>query len=224
VINAFAGIPVSAILDGLLSYVCLVILLTFHEFAHAWTAARCGDNTAKDRGRVSLNPIVHMEVVGTVVLPLLVVFLSAAQSSFANFIIGWGRPVPVNPLNLRRRRLDDTLIALAGPAMNLALAAGLMLTARGFELAGQGGMMEVAVRMTIISLVLCFFNLLPIPPLDGSHVLKNVVGMRDETYLRLCQFGFLMVILAIQVPLVRGFIQTATWFTVEMLARVVGLA
>ena len=178
--NAPAGIPMSAIFDGLLSYVCLVILLTFHEFAHAWTAARCGDDTARDQGRVSLNPIVHMEMVGTVVLPLLVVFLSAAQSSFANFIIGWGRPVPVNPYNLRHRRRDDTLIALAGPAMNLALAAVVMVVARGFDLAGQPALMEVAVRMAIISLVLCFFNLLPIPPLDGSHVLKNLVGMRDR--------------------------------------------
>lgn len=222
--SVFAAIPMSVIFDGLLSYVCLVILLTFHEFAHAWVASRRGDDTAKNLGRVSLNPVVHMEMIGTVVLPLLVVFLSAAQSSLANFIIGWGKPVPVNPANLRQRRLDDTLIALAGPAMNLALAVALMIIARGFDLAGQGGMMEVAVRMTIISLVLCFFNLLPIPPLDGSHVLKNLVGMRDETYIRLCQFGFLAVIVAIQIPVVRGFIRGATWTTVDVLARVVGLA
>jgi Zn-dependent protease len=219
-----SGLSVSAIFDGLLSYVCLVILLTFHEFAHAWTAARCGDDTARDHGRVSLNPLVHMELVGTVVLPLLVVFLSAAESSFANFIIGWGRPVPVNPLNLRHRRRDDTLIALAGPAMNLALAAAVMVIARGFDLLGQGAMMEVAVRMAIISLVLCFFNLLPIPPLDGSHVLKNAVGMRDEAYVRLCRFGFIAVILAVQIPFVRGYLQNATWFTVSVLAHVVGLA
>jgi Zn-dependent protease len=84
--------------------------------------------------------------------------------------------------------------------------------------------MEVAVRMAIISLVLCFFNLLPIPPLDGSHVLKNLVGMRDETYFRLCQFGFLAVILAIQIPAIRGFLRVATWTTVDTLAWVVGLA
>jgi len=218
------GLSVSAIFDGLLSYVCLVILLTFHEYAHAWTAARCGDDTARDQGRVSLNPLVHMELVGTVVLPLLVVFLSAAESSFANFIIGWGRPVPVNPANLRHRRRDDTLVALAGPAMNLALAAAVMVIARGFDLVGQGAMMDVAVRMAIISLVLCFFNLLPIPPLDGSHVLKNAVGMRDETYLRLCQFGFIAVILVIQIPFVRGYLQNATWFTMSVLAHAVGLA
>ncbi len=221
---AAAGIPVSLIFDGLLSYVCLVVLLTFHEFGHAWTADKCGDPTARNLGRVSLNPVVHMELVGTVVLPLLVVFLSAAESALASFIIGWGKPVPVNPSNLRNRRLDGTLIALAGPAMNLALAAVLMAMARGFELAGMESMIDVAVRMTVISLVLCFFNLIPIPPLDGSHVLKNLVGMRDETFLHLARFGFIAVILVVQLPLVRGLIQTATRTTIEALARVVGLA
>ncbi len=131
--NLFAAIAPSAIFDGLLSYVCLIILLTFHEFAHAWTASKCGDDTARLLGRVSLNPLVHMEVVGTVVLPLLVVFLSAADSQLANFIIGWGKPVPVNPYKLRRRRTDDTLVALAGPAMNLLLAFAALMQARGFS-------------------------------------------------------------------------------------------
>lgn len=221
---AAAGFSLSTIFDGLLSYVCLIILLTFHEFGHAWAADKCGDPTSRHLGRVSLNPMVHMELVGTVVLPLLVVFLSAAESALASFIIGWGKPVPVNPANLRNRRLDGTLIALAGPAMNLLLAAALMALARGFELAGMASMIDVAVRMTVISLVLCFFNLLPIPPLDGSHVVKNLVGMRDETYFHLSRFGFIAVILVVQLPLVRGLIQTATRTTIEALARVVGLA
>ncbi|MBE7501836.1 MAG: site-2 protease family protein [Verrucomicrobiales bacterium] len=221
--SVFAALPVSVIFDGLLTYVCLIILLTFHEFAHAWTASRCGDDTAKDLGRVSLNPIVHMEVLGTVVLPLLVVFLGAVDSKMANFIIGWGKPVPVNPSNLRRRRADGTLVALAGPAMNLLLAVGLMALARVFDLAGQPGMVEVAIRMTVISLVLCFFNLLPIPPLDGSHVVKNLIGMREETYAQLCRYGLLMVIVALQIPPVRGFITGATLATLGAIARGVGL-
>src|SRR5438876_4647195 len=106
------------VIDGLIQYLGLIVLLTFHEFGHAWTAWKCGDDTARLQGRVSLNPIVHMELLGTVILPLLGIFLSAADSKLAGFIIGWGRPVPVNINNLRRRRLDDTLVALAGPAMN----------------------------------------------------------------------------------------------------------
>lgn len=221
--NLFAAITPHAIFDGLLTYVCLIILLTFHEFAHAWTAWQCGDDTARRLGRVSLNPLVHMEVVGTVVLPLLVVFLSAADSQLANFIIGWGKPVPVNPYNLRRRRADDTLIALAGPAMNLALAFVILLLARGFAFAGLESGVEVAVRMAIISLVLCFFNLLPIPPLDGSHVLKNLIGMPDATYLRLCQFGFIIVILTLQIPPVRWLLGFVTQVTFVSFGRVVGL-
>ncbi len=214
---------VNALLDGLLSYVCLLILLTFHEFAHAWVAWKRGDDTAYNLGRVSLNPIVHMEVIGTVVLPLAVVFLSAANSGLANFIIGWGRPVPVNLNNLRHPRFDDTLIALAGPAMNFVLAGLIVGLARGFELAGQPQMVDVAIRMAAISLLLCFFNLLPIPPLDGSHVLRNFTQMSYETYFRMAQYGFIIVILAIQVPQVRGLIRDATFGSLLLFARLVGL-
>src|SRR6478672_42400 len=103
-----------ALIGGLIQYMCLIGLLTFHELAHAWTAWKCGDDTARSQGRVSLNPLVHMDLVGTVVLPLLVVFLSASGSGLGRFIIGWGKPVPVNLNNLRSPRRDDTLIALAG--------------------------------------------------------------------------------------------------------------
>jgi Zn-dependent protease len=218
-----AALPLSAIFDGLLSFLCLLILLTFHECAHAWTAWKCGDDTARNLGRVSLNPIVHMELIGTVVLPLLVVFLSAADSVLANFLIGWGKPVPFNPSRLRRRRADATLIALAGPVMNLVLAAVAMGLARAFYAGGSLGMFEVAVRLCVISLVLCYFNLLPIPPLDGSQVLKNLVGMRDETYWRLSQFGLFLVIVALQIPLVRGLISRATFVTRDLLAQLFGL-
>ncbi len=222
--SVFAAIPLSAIIDGLLTYLCLLILLTFHEFAHAWVAWKCGDDTAHRLGRVSLNPVVHMDLTGTVILPLLVVFLSAANSQLANFIIGWGKPVPVNPYNLRSPRRDDTLVALAGPAMNLLLAVVLMVLARLFVAMHWAGMVDVAVRMTQISLLLCFFNLLPIPPLDGSHVLKNAIGMRDETYFRMCRFGFLIVIVAIQLPFVRQILGFATETTFYSIVRVVGLA
>lgn len=212
-----------AIINGLLGYVCLLILLTFHEFAHAWTAWKCGDDTARLQGRVSLNPIVHMDLLGTVILPLLVVFLSAADSKLASFIIGWGKPVPVNPYNLRNPRVQDTLISLAGPAMNLALAAVAMAVGRGFELARLEPMVDVAVLMAVISLLLCFFNLLPVPPLDGSHVLKNLIGMSDELYARIARFGFVIVILLLQIPAVRWVLHQATLVTLLSLQRVVGL-
>src|SRR4029077_13529667 len=107
------------IITGLIGYLCLIILLTFHEFAHAWVAWKCGDDTARLQGRVSLNPIVHMELIGTVVLPLIIIFFGAP-------LIGWGKPVPVNINNLSHRRRDETLVAMAGPLMNLLLAVVVM--------------------------------------------------------------------------------------------------
>src|SRR5262249_62019292 len=102
------------LVDGLIMYLGLLVLLTFHEFGHAWMAWKCGDDTARLQGRVTLNPIAHLDWLGTVVLPLLVVVLGASGSTMGRFIIGWGKPVPVNVHNLRRPRLDAILVAMAG--------------------------------------------------------------------------------------------------------------
>ncbi len=212
-----------AIINGLLGYVCLLIVLTFHEFAHAWTAWKFGDDTARLQGRVSLNPIVHMDRVGTVMLPLLVVLLQAADSRLAGFIIGWGKPVPVNPYNLRHRRWQDTLVALAGPGMNVVVAGVAVGLARGFQLAHIGAFAEVAQMLAVISLLLCFFNLLPVPPLDGSHLFKNLIGMSDELYMRISRFGLLVVILLLQFPPVRAGLWFATRYTFELMGRMAGL-
>ena len=212
-----------AIFNGLLGYVCLLIVLTFHEFAHAWTAWKFGDDTARLQGLVSLNPIVHMYSMGTVMLPLLVVLLQAADSRLAGFIIGWGKPVPVNPYNLRHRRWQDTLVALAGPATNVVVAGVAVGLARGFQLAHIGAFAEVAQMLAVISLLLCFFNLLPVPPLDGSHLFKNLIGMSDELYMRISRFGLLIVILLLQIPIVRAGLGLATSYTFVLMRRMAGL-
>ena len=212
-----------ALYDGLIAYLCFLPLLTFHEFAHAWTAWKLGDDTAHSQGRVTVNPISHMEVVGTVILPMLAIFLTAAGSGAASFIIGWGRPVPVIKSRLGNPRRDDTLVALAGPAMNLVLAVVVLAVAKVGFIAGTESIVKVASLMARLSLVLCFFNLLPIPPLDGSHAIKNWIRMSDETYLRLCQYGFLAVIIAIQIPVVRNLVVGATAFSFSIIARSLGL-
>lgn len=213
----------SAIFDGLLTYLFFIPLLTFHEWAHAWVAWKCGDDTAYLQGRVTLNPIAHMELIGTVVLPLLGIFLSLSNSALAGFIIGWGRPVPVNISNLHSPRRDDTLVALAGPAINLVLAFALLCLAKVGADAGVSALTEVGIRMAILSLFLCFFNLLPIPPLDGSDVLKNFIGMSHETYWKLCQYGFIMVIVAINIPGVREVVVAATKATFIAMAGLLNL-
>lgn len=213
----------SAIFDGLLIYLLFIPLLTFHEWAHAWVAWKCGDDTAYSQGRVTLNPIMHMELIGTVVLPLLGIMLSLSNSALAGFIIGWGRPVPVNISNLRHPRRDDTLVALAGPAINVLLAFALLAIVKLCALGGVKGFAGVGELMAQLSLFLCFFNLLPIPPLDGSHVLKNIIGMSYETYWKLCQFGFIIVIVAINIPGVREVVVLATRATFVAMAGVLNL-
>ena len=224
------SIDSAALLQGLLLYLCFIPVLTFHEFAHAWTSWKCGDDTAKNLGRVSLNPIVHMELIGTVVLPLLAIYLSISGSVLSGFIIGWGKPVPVDLQNLRNPRRDDTLIALAGPGMNLILAflcmgvvkIGMILKASGSMEVGEI-ILSTGMLLVFVNLLLAFFNLLPIPPLDGSHVLWNALGLSWESYFRAMQFGFILVIVAINIPAVRQFLGTAVGTTTRLLARLYGI-
>ena len=115
------------IVDGLIFYLELIILLTFHEFAHAWAGWKLGDPTAKSLGRLSLNPLVHIDPIGTVLLPLFQIF---GPSSITRYVIGWAKPVPFNPGNLNNRWRDEMLIAMAGPAMNIVLAVVLVAFAR----------------------------------------------------------------------------------------------
>ncbi len=198
------------IADGLLFYIGLIVLLTFHEFGHAWMAWKCGDDTARLQGRVSLNPIVHMDLIGTVVLPLMMIFLSMSGSGLGRFLIGWAKPVPVNPYNLKNPKVDDILVTLAGPWMNLMLAVILMGFAKAAQWAGAPDAMTVCIGIAQISLMLCFFNLIPIPPLDGSQVVRALSGMSYETYAKLARWGFLIIILVLQVPGIRQVLQTVT--------------
>jgi Zn-dependent protease len=211
---------VNQLADGLIQYLMLVGLLTFHEFGHAWTAMMCGDDTAKLQGRVSLNPAVHIDPIGTVALPLLMIFLPTGVS---RFMIGWAKPVPVNPQNLRNKNFDDILVTLAGPVMNLILAVGLVAMAKAGLLFHCEPMMELGLKAATLSLLLCFFNMIPIPPLDGSQIMRVVTGMTWEAYMRFSQFGFIGVILVLQIPQVRQTLSNVTYGTLDALCRIFGL-
>jgi Zn-dependent protease len=208
------------LVNGLILYLGLLVLLTFHEFGHAWMAWKCGDDTAHAQGRVSLNPLVHMDLIGTVVLPLLMIFMAPA-----GFFVGWAKPVPVDPDNLRNPRSDDIMVTLAGPWMNLLLAVVIMGVARlGYAL-HAGPVAEVGLNLSHLSLLLCFFNLLPIPPLDGSQVVRNLVGMSYETYARIARYGLFLLILVLQIPLIQqglnslttnSWLAIASWFSMPV--------
>ena len=198
------------VIDGVIVYLSLVVLLTFHEFGHAWMAWKCGDDTARLQGRVSLNPLVHIDLIGTVIMPLLMIFLTASGSGLGRFLIGWAKPVPVNPANLRNTRMDDILVTLAGPWMNLLLAILIMGLARVGLMVHSEGVVELCQNTARLSLLLCFFNLLPIPPLDGSQVVRCLAGITYETYYQVARYGFLILIVVLQIPIVRETLAAVT--------------
>jgi Zn-dependent protease len=183
----------------------LLVLLTFHEFGHAWMAWKCGDDTARSQGRVSLNPLVHIDPFGTVVLPLLLILMAPG-----GFLVGWAKPVPVNSDNFRNPRADDIMVTLAGPWMNLLLAIAIMALARLGYAVHSHSLAQVCSDMAHLSLLLCFFNLLPIPPLDGSQVLRSLIGMSHETYHQIARYGIFILILVLQIPVVQQTLDAAT--------------
>ncbi len=166
--------------------IAIVLLsLTIHEAAHAWTAERLGDPTARLLGRVSLNPLVHIDFIGTVLLPLL-----AAISNLP--IIGWAKPVPVNIRRLRHPRRDFMLVAAAGPISNLALAIGgaAVVRATGASPFGVTPLLE----WIEINILLAMFNLVPVPPLDGGNVLAGLLPPPlDAAFQRLRPFGIVIL-------------------------------
>ena len=173
----------------------LLFSLTIHEMAHAVTADWYGDPTARRLGRISLNPLVHLDLVGSLVLPLMAFYLGG-------FIFGWAKPVPVNTANLKNHRRDFLMISAAGPASNIILAVGasvlLSVVPGGLGASGgvAGGLATFGFTLLQLNLLLAVFNMLPIPPLDGGNVLA---GLLPETlaasYDRLVRpFGFLILI------------------------------
>lgn len=206
------------IADGLIQYLMLVGLLTFHEFGHAWTAMKCGDDTARLQGRVSLNPIVHIDPIGTVALPLIMIFLSGVGP----FLFGWAKPVPVNPYNFSQPKRDELLVTMAGPGMNLLLAIGLVALAKAGLIFHSQPFAQYCAQAAALSLLLCFFNLIPVPPLDGSHVLRVATGMSHETYANFARFGFIIVIVLINIPIVRNTLGDITYGTLDLLLRMFG--
>lgn len=158
--------------------IAFVFAICVHESAHAWTADKCGDPTARMLGRITLNPIKHVDPIGTILVPLIGII-----SHFG--FVGWAKPTPVNPLNFRHQVRDDILTSVAGPASNfiIALAAAIGLEVIGFAV-GSRGVSSDSILVPIILLLQVFveinilllaFNLIPIPPLDGSHVLRHML-------------------------------------------------
>jgi Zn-dependent protease len=170
----------------------LIMSVVVHEVAHAWQARREGDDTAHNLGRITLNPLPHLDPLGSVIIPLLLAWQGG-------IIFGWAKPVPVNPSNYREYVAGDIRVSLAGIVSNLGLAvlatllAGVVLKLTGGV--GIGRPIFQALDYAIfINLILAFFNLIPIPPLDGSHVLAHALPAEwAEKYRELGRYGLLIV-------------------------------
>lgn len=187
----------------ILQFAVLLFSITIHEASHAWMASRCGDPTAAYLGRVTLNPIPHIDIIGTIIIPL---FMMIYPQSFG--LIGWGKPCPVNPTNFHHYRRDDILVSLAGVTSNLLAALGSLFLLKSFMMMGikSQGMFYLFRILFQLNVILMFFNLLPIPPLDGSHVLKHFLSKKaSERFAFFDQWGFIILLILINTPFFDGF-------------------
>ncbi|MFZ1008405.1 MAG: site-2 protease family protein [Candidatus Sulfotelmatobacter sp.] len=175
----------------LLIAVPVIIAITFHEAAHGFVALRFGDTTARDRGRLTLNPLKHIDPIGTVLIPVILLL------AHTGFIFGYAKPVPVNARALRNPKRDMILVAAAGPVTNLILAALSGALFYVFDATNISSLASNAMQASItVNLILAIFNLLPIPPLDGSKIVGGLLPDNlARPYLRLGRFGLIPVLI-----------------------------
>jgi Zn-dependent protease len=200
----------------------VIFAITVHEVAHGWVAKRHGDKTAWMLGRLTLNPLKHIDPVGTILLPGLLLITGTG------FIFGWAKPVPVNPRNLRNPKSDMAIVALAGPMANFVMALGWALIIRAGTFVNAEFFSMPLIYMGIagisINLVLAIINLLPIPPLDGSRILSSLLPDRLAwQYNRLERFGFIILLLLLMTGALGAMLGYPLYFAQQAFFRIAGL-
>jgi Zn-dependent protease len=176
-------------MSAIISLIILIFSVVIHEVAHGYAAKWEGDETASRLGRLSGNPLKHIDPFGSIILPALTYLLGG-------FVIGWAKPVPIDPRNFKDQRWGEGLVAAAGPATNILLAIIFSIIIRFVNL-GDGAMM-VAQYVVLINIVLALFNLIPVPPLDGSRILSSIFPSIRGFFYRIERYGvFLPIIFAL---------------------------
>lgn len=207
--SSFFAIPIG---DIILWFVVFLFSLSFHEAAHAWTSERFGDDTGRYQGRITLNPMAHIDPLGTILIPL----MGFMKGGFS--FIGWAKPVQTNPASWRKRTLANISVAMAGPASNLLLAIIAITVIKTLLITGvlvpagldsgpmdvvlppvQAGLMTPIAKilsiLLLLNISLAVFNMLPIPPLDGSHVMESLLpSPAAERYASIRPFGFIFLL------------------------------
>jgi Zn-dependent protease len=210
--------------EGILFLIALILSVSVHEFGHAWAATKLGDSLPRAQGRLTLNPVRHIDPIGTLLFPIMMLMFKVP-------LLGWGRPVQTNPLNYTRRLSRATghmLVAIAGPAMNMVMA---LLISLVIVAGARAGVMDrefgitLITHVVVLNLTLLFFNLLPIPPLDGGAVLawflpRSMQGVIDF----LNRWGFVILIGLMMTPLLGLLMRPGRYLTELWLGVLLGAA
>jgi len=208
----------------LVSAPAILIAITFHEVAHGYVAFRLGDPTAKLLGRLTLNPLAHIDLFGTIIMPIMLFVLTEGR-----FVFGYAKPVPINPSNFKNPRKGMALSAIAGPATNIALALASVILLK-LVIAPIAGLSPDAIKETlmkpllmilsasvIVNVVLASFNLIPIPPLDGGRVLTGLLPSKQAmSFSKIEPFGFIIVLVLIYTGIANLFIMPFITFFLKI--------
>lgn len=197
----------------IISIPIFIFAMVIHEVAHGWVAYKLGDPTAKYSGRLTLNPISHIDPLGTVLLPILLILMNSPV------VFGWAKPVPINFLGLRNPKRDIMTVGLAGPAANIIFAFILAAMFRLFPVLHVPVISDIFFGSILVNLVLAAFNLIPIPPLDGSRILFGLLP-RDLAirYMSIERYGFIILYILIWMGFLDNFVNPL----VVILARIIG--
>lgn len=181
--------------EAALKLLVLGFSIIMHEVAHGYSAYLLGDPTAKDANRLTLNPIPHIDIMGSIILPLILV------ASGTGMVFGWAKPVPVDPRCFRHPKRDGVIVSLAGVTTNVLIAVVMAALFRILQPAAETPLWFFLIWGCFINLLLCVFNMVPIPPLDGSHVVAALLPQQlARAYAGVGRFGFLIILVLLQIP------------------------